>query len=326
MVLPKYISAKEVMVMPIIIQGSKAKLIPFLLGNTKWNGNGVFVDVFAGSCSVGFNVRPHRAVFNDLNPHIIRFYNDLKEHKIPINQIKEYLIDKRKRLFENGQNEYYEIRDRFNKNPTTLDFMVLNLTCFRNLCRFNSKGEFNSPFNAYDDSRYILNVNDISNSYLSSYLRRIELITQIIDQNQYEFTNLDFKEFLESFSPMENDFYYFDPPYFLRDTTYFSRFSEEQNEWLINWINDHPNMGFGYSNWYSDADSKNPFIERIKNAKTLLIDHYYYIGAKNKKTSDNKLGVVEAYILSKDNVAESKEFNLSRFIKNSSKKELSKSE
>ena len=44
-----------------------------------------------GSGVVGFNVRPTRAIYSDVNPHIVNFYNSIKEGRITVGIAKEFL-------------------------------------------------------------------------------------------------------------------------------------------------------------------------------------------------------------------------------------------
>ncbi len=68
----------KVRVPPIKCQGIKTKLVPWILSNARLPRGGVWIEPFMGSGVVGFNARPKRAVFGDLNPHIINFYRALQ--------------------------------------------------------------------------------------------------------------------------------------------------------------------------------------------------------------------------------------------------------
>ena len=46
--------------------------------------DGKWIEPFMGSGVVGFNARPHKAIFCDLNPHIIDFYNAIKTSELNV--------------------------------------------------------------------------------------------------------------------------------------------------------------------------------------------------------------------------------------------------
>ena len=97
----------------------------------------MWVEPFMGSGVVGFNVAPKTAVFADTNPHIIAFYNQIKEGEITACRVREFLEREGEILSQNGDVYYYEVRDRFNKNHAPLDFLFLNRSCFNGMIRFN---------------------------------------------------------------------------------------------------------------------------------------------------------------------------------------------
>ena len=66
---------EPVYVPPIKIQGIKTKLVPLIRECVSLEPHAVWYEPFMGSGVVGFNIEPRRAVFSDINPHIINFYN-----------------------------------------------------------------------------------------------------------------------------------------------------------------------------------------------------------------------------------------------------------
>jgi DNA adenine methylase len=45
-----------------------------------------------------------------------------------------------------GEPYYYLVHDHFKANPTSLDFLFLNRSCFNGVTRFNRSGKFNVPY------------------------------------------------------------------------------------------------------------------------------------------------------------------------------------
>lgn len=154
------------------------------------------MEPFCGGLAVALGLKPKRAVLNDLNPHLINFYAQLRRG---LSMTIEARYDRK--LF-------YAHRERFNRLVTnggaqTAEaaqlFYYLNRTCFNGLCRFNRSGEFNVPFGRYTTVNYAAD--------LGGYRRLFR---------GWSFTNKD----LEQLSLERNDFIYADPPYDVEFTTY----------------------------------------------------------------------------------------------------------
>jgi DNA adenine methylase len=128
-----------VKVPPIKCQGIKTKLVSWIKDHSTYDNKGTWIEPFMGSGVVGFNVVPHRAVFADINPHIINFYNAIKSGKITAGIAKEFLEHEGSLLQKHGETHYYAIRERFNKNFAPLDMLFLNRACFNGVMRFNKK-------------------------------------------------------------------------------------------------------------------------------------------------------------------------------------------
>ena len=71
--------SEKIFVPPLKIQGIKTKLVPLIRENVILDKETIWYEPFMGSGVVGFNVEPERAVFADVNPHIINFYNRIKD-------------------------------------------------------------------------------------------------------------------------------------------------------------------------------------------------------------------------------------------------------
>lgn len=102
------------------------------------------VELFCGGLAVSLGLEPSHVTAVDLNAHLINLYR----------QVQAGVTFS----FERSNHEwsYYKARTRFNAlagNPPDQEmaelFFYMNRTCFNGLCRFNQKGEFNSPFAHY---------------------------------------------------------------------------------------------------------------------------------------------------------------------------------
>jgi DNA adenine methylase len=160
---------------------------------------------------------PDRALLNDINPHLINFYEWLKRGLRP--EIH----------FEHDARAFYAHRTRFNallKDGKTGTceaaslFYYLNRTGYNGLCRFNSRGEFNVPFGKYKHVRYEDNFSAYS-SVLSCWTFSV---------GDFERLPLD-----------ATDFIYADPPFDVQ----FRRYAKEGFEWkdqerTAAWLAAHP--------------------------------------------------------------------------------------
>lgn len=131
--------------------GSKSRLIPELLTHLP-EGN-LLIEPFAGSASVFMNTNYKRYVLADSNVDLINLY------KVAVANTAE-LIGIAKKIFEDWKDDksFYAARDYFNQKSEKMAddslmqatyFLYLNRHCYNGLCRYNQKGEFNSPYGKF---------------------------------------------------------------------------------------------------------------------------------------------------------------------------------
>ena len=131
----------------IKIQGIKTKLISVIRQNVSLKKNILWIEPFMGSGVVGFNIRPERAIFADINPHIINFYKAVKAGKITSDTVRAFLYDYGRKLEAYGGDFYHSVRSSFNRDHNPLEFLFLNRSCFNGMIRFNKDYCFNVPYN-----------------------------------------------------------------------------------------------------------------------------------------------------------------------------------
>lgn len=282
---------KKTKIPPLKIQGIKSKLVPFILSSIKWDGNGTYYEPFMGSGVVGFNIAPERAFFSDTNPYIIQFYKDIQSKKITSKIVREYLEIEGRKLSKTPPDKnsyYYEVRDRFNKNHFSLDFLFLQRSNFNGMMRFNSNGEYNVPFGRKPDR--------FKKALITKIVNQVKWIEEIMEDKDWEF---ECKSFEEVFKLMKcNDFVYLDPPYIGRYNGYFDSWSEEQAELLAE-VTQNGLAGYAFSMWYKNEFRSNPHIEIWDKGKLITTKHFYHLGAKEK----NRNKMIEALIISEDNLS-----------------------
>jgi DNA adenine methylase len=181
---------------PLKWAGGKRWLAPHIEPIWRRQQQRRYVEPFCGGLAVALALQPERALLNDLNPHLINFYK----------QIRRGLTLEIEARYD--QKLFYEQRARFNKliktdyaatKEVAQLFYYLNRTCFNGLCRFNRRGEFNVPLGQYKTVNYATDFH----SYRKLFRR-------------WSFTNQD----LGKLPIEEDDFIYADPPYDVEFTTY----------------------------------------------------------------------------------------------------------
>jgi DNA adenine methylase len=172
-----------------------------------------YFEPFIGGGALFFDIKPQKAVINDINPEILNCYNVIREHT------DELIADLSQH--RNEKDYYYEMRelDRTQKyNELTpvqraSRIIYLNKTCYNGLFRVNSRGQFNVPFGRYKNPRYL---NEPLLRAINQYLNRADV----------KILNVDFEEALNE--AQKGDFVYLDPPYDpLSDTSSFTSYSSQ---------------------------------------------------------------------------------------------------
>lgn len=161
------------------------------------------VEPFCGGLAVALGLAPERALLNDINLHLVSFYQWLRRGlyvTIPL---------------ENDEQRFYEHRARFNtllaageghSEEAASLFYFLNRTGYNGLCRFNRAGQFNVPFGSYKTI---------------SYVRDFSCYRQAF--SGWEFTVGDFA----ALALQPDDFVYADPPYDVE----FRQYSQDGFAW-----------------------------------------------------------------------------------------------
>jgi DNA adenine methylase len=175
------------------------------------------VEPFCGGLAVATGLKPRQALLNDINPHVINFYEWLKRGlRIAFEM-------------QNDRTHFYAARKQFNSQLATGTadsadaaglFYYLNRTGYNGLCRFNSRGEFNVPFGRYSQITYKRDFSPYARAFAG-----------------WTFTNTDFEEI----ALRPGDFIYADPPYDVQFTQYSKGgFSWDDQVRVAKWLSTHP--------------------------------------------------------------------------------------
>src|SRR6266542_1814164 len=192
----KEVSANGSLSPPLKWAGGKRWLVPQVAALWRGHERRRYVEPFCGGLAVALALQPKKAVLNDLNPHLINFYRQLRRG---LSLEIETRYDRQ--LFYAHRARFNElIMNHGTRTPEAAQlFYYLNRSCFNGLCRFNQRGEFNVPVGQYKT------VNYATDFYVYRKLFR-----------GWSFTNKD----LEQIPIERDDFIYADPPYDVEFTTY----------------------------------------------------------------------------------------------------------
>lgn len=292
---------------PLNYTGGKYKLLPQILPYVPDNIN-TFVDLFAGGCNVGVNVKANNVICNDIESHVISLMQYLKENdeeyifKKILNIIKKYnLSDSTLQSYEDyncnssdglgkyNKESYLKLREVYNSTDVndfnrSMMFYTLCCYCFSNQIRFNSKGGFNMPYGKRDFNKNMRN-------NLSKYINKI-------NNMNIEFINKDFKELnLDNLS--SNDLIYCDPPYLITLASYNEKdgWNETHEKELLELLDNANEKGirFALSNVLENKGKSNDILKEWCNKYNTyhLNNTYgncnYHAKDKSKNTTDEVL-------------------------------------
>ena len=171
--------------------GSKRQHLPLL--RSFWSDNfSRYVEPFAGSAALFFNISPSRALLGDVNKELVTTFKTVRDNP---GRVYKALAS-----IPKGRSHYNELRE---VNPGSLPpikraarFIYLNRYCFNGLYRTNFKGEFNVPYGG--EKSGVLPTRE----HLKSSAKRLKLATLIC---------ADFRKTIAKVR--KGDFVYLDPPY-----------------------------------------------------------------------------------------------------------------
>lgn len=282
-----------VIVPPIKSQGIKTKLVPWINDLILRSGIDLgarWIEPFFGTGVVGFNSPIYgKHIVGDTNPHIIKFYRSIQNGEITPHSMRLYL-EKENRLLDSSEEDGYvhfrEVRDRFNKEYDSYDFIFLSRAGFNGMMRFNRKGEWNVPF-CKKPERF-------APAYITKICNQIEHVRRIINRYDWEFVNMSFMETIASAG--KDDIIYCDPPYFGRYVDYYNGWTEQDEKYLFDALS-NTSAKFILSTWHHNDYRSNEMLARYWNRFNVMTkEHFYHNGGK----LENRKSVIEALVFNFD--------------------------
>ena len=282
----------KVIVPPIKSQGIKTKLVPWIKDLAAIaNQKGKWIEPFLGTGAVAFNSGYKKAILNDTNPHIIRFYKGIQDKTISAPLMKQYLEKEGKLLSEadhNGYAHYLKVRSRFNSGEfSPYDFIFLSRAGFNGMMRFGSKGNWNIPFCKKPDR--------FAQAYITKIANQTAAVSQIIQpEPHWTFYNKSFADIIPQAT--QNDIIYCDPPYYGRHVDYYNGWTEQDEELLFRLLAE-TKAKFILSAWHHNDRRENEMIGKFWNIFNIVTkDHFYHNGGN----IENRRTVVEALVCNFD--------------------------
>lgn len=269
--------ANAVVLSPINYIGGKGKLVPQL--RPLLPQASLFVDLFAGGCTVGANAGADRVIFNDNNPQLVELIqflanNDPAKTIAAVDEITSqyglsdtyrysytrYGVDSSSGLANVNRQPFMRLREAYNAEKISdrdpLMLYVLVIHGFNNQLRFNTKGDFNLPVGKRD-------FNAKMRAKLMDFHKRLSGI-------DCSFRIGDFRDFKIADTPLDTVFYC-DPPYLIAQATYNERggWTENDERNLLTFLQDIHDSGrrFALSNVIEAKGAVNQLLsDWLKNS------------------------------------------------------------
>ncbi|TAE46854.1 MAG: DNA adenine methylase [Cytophagales bacterium] len=260
---------------PLNYIGGKFKLLDQILPLFPKEIN-TFVDLFAGGCNVGMNVKTEKIICNDNLKFLVEMYQDFQKYNL--SEILQH-IDNQINNFElslTNEEGYKKMRKHYNQHKNPLDLFVLVAFSFNHQIRFNNSHEFNNPFGRERSS-----FNATMKQNLIQFIQRIQEI-------KIEFTCFDFTQF-DFLGLTSTDFVYCDPPYLISLGTYndgkrgFTGWNETQEHKLLSILENlhQRNIKFALSNVLEHKGKENDILKNWLNKNNYLKINYLRVDYSN---------------------------------------------
>jgi len=203
---------EELIKSPLNYTGGKFKLLPQILPLFP-NSIDTFVDLFGGGFNVGININCENIIYNELEPHVYDFIENISN--MTGIEAKNKILENVKRfdLSKTNADGFKKCREEYNLNNSWDMFYSVVSHAFNYQIRYNLKGGYNMPFgknrscfNPSLQSKLVKFVDTIQSKHIKLYNDDFSIVKNI---------------YLDS-----NDLVYCDPPYLITLASY-----NESNGW-----------------------------------------------------------------------------------------------
>ena len=252
-ILPVGLSSGAVLRSFIRWAGSKRQALHLL--RKHWVGAPArYIEPFAGSACLFFDLLPIDAVLGDLNSELIRAFRGV-QHNVGL------VLECYRRLSQSKE-AYYALRK---VNPRQLSeaecaarFMYLNRHCFNGLYRTNLRGQFNVPYGPPKSSA------PLDEEILIAASRALQSAILV---------NEDFQKTMVHARP--GDFVYLDPPYVTSSRRVFCEylpgsFSKDDLGRLGSTLEELDQRGVTFLITYGDSPEARKLLTQLSQIRTIL--------------------------------------------------------
>ena len=277
---------EELIKSPLNYTGGKYKLLPQILPYFP-NDINTFIDLFAGGCNVGINIKANNIICNDSNKVVIDLMNNWNRlNSEQALKILEQTINKYN-LSKTNEEGFKNIRQDYNDGNKSWNIFYAMLTnAFNYQIRFSKQGNYNMPFGR--------NRSSFNPTLKKNFIKYIDKLNNI----NISFTNEDFRD-VKMDNLNNNDFVYCDPPYLISCASY-----NEQDGWnkdcekdLLNLLDSLNNKGikFALSNVLENKGKSNDILKDwCKKYNTIHLNNTYgncnyHAKDKSSNTTDEVL-------------------------------------
>lgn len=162
-----------------------------------------FIDAMGGAFNVGVNIVANEVVYNEYLPHVYNLVDMLlnNDKNTIIHKVEHTIL--KYNLTKSDKECYYNLRSAYNSSKDIIKLFTLQMYCFQNQMRFNSKLLFNTP---------------VGNCSYNDTIRN-RVLNFVPKTSNFKLYNCSYKDI--DFTQYDKDsLFYFDPPYFITSATY----------------------------------------------------------------------------------------------------------
>lgn len=294
---------------PFFYVGDKYKLMPQL---SKYFPDAInnLIEPFCGGGSVFLNTNANSYLANDKNYYMVKLHELLKFYAHNRNSffeefeslIKKYNLsasflginvptELKKKYVKTYYAKYnkegfLKAKSDFNIDKTNIILLYLLLIYgFNHMLRFNSSGDFNLPVGNVDYNKNVFNA-------LNGYF-------DFVENENINFSNQDFTEFLENIKYKNGDFVYLDPPYLISACEYNKGWTE-QNELVLLQLLDKLNergVKFALSNVFTHKGRSNVLLIEWSKKYHVYSVKSNYISYHDNTIKDTKEVLITNYLV-----------------------------
>ncbi len=255
--------------------GSKRQLVGRLA--EYWpGGDAKYIEPFAGSAHLFFEIEPRSAVLSDINSALMEVYEVVRDWPLALHDAFS--------SWANEEHQYYRVRAT---DPGTLDKTVraarlvyLNRFCFNGLYRTNGDGRFNVPYGGRRSGQ-LPSIVELEEA--SALLRRAKLIPG------------DFATVLQEAE--RGDFVYLDPPFSVQSRRVFreydpASFGPADLKRMRTALDDLDCLGATFLLSYADCAEGDLLAEGFQRSRVVTRRHI--AGFTNSRGTANELLITNA--------------------------------